>query len=190
MSAEASHPPVTPARVLGQRLREIREKRGLSQAAFADLLGLDRTTLNKIENGTRSDVRISELFRFATVLDIAPIHLLVPLDGDGDIAIAPFATYPAPIVRMWIRGEVPHPEAGTEGHLRFLQEMPERERREWVEKVVARGMVEKMDPLTRAIAGESYDAAVAQVRRTPQFRDSVDGIVRVIEGQAKEETDA
>ena len=39
---------------LGKRVRELREKRGFSQEAFADLCGLHRTAMSLIERGQRT----------------------------------------------------------------------------------------------------------------------------------------
>ncbi len=36
---------------LGNRLRELREARGLTQAPLADLIGVSRKTVNTVENG-------------------------------------------------------------------------------------------------------------------------------------------
>lgn len=38
----------------GQRVRELRKARGLSQEDFADLCGLDRTYISGIERGLRN----------------------------------------------------------------------------------------------------------------------------------------
>lgn len=38
----------------GERIRELRKARGLSQEAFADLCELDRTYISGIERGTRN----------------------------------------------------------------------------------------------------------------------------------------
>lgn len=43
-----------PAKLFGQRIRELRESHGLSQEAFADKVGLDRTYISGIERGTRN----------------------------------------------------------------------------------------------------------------------------------------
>jgi transcriptional regulator with XRE-family HTH domain len=48
----------------------------LEPARTCRALPIDRTTLNKIEKGSRGDVAISQLFEFAKVLGIAPVHLL------------------------------------------------------------------------------------------------------------------
>jgi transcriptional regulator with XRE-family HTH domain len=60
----------------GDRLRVFRAERGLSQEAFADLCGLDRTYISGIERGVRNpslrnlrkiakalNISISDLFR-------------------------------------------------------------------------------------------------------------------------------
>lgn len=39
---------------LGRRIRELRDKKGLSQEKFADLCGLDRTYIAGIEKGRRN----------------------------------------------------------------------------------------------------------------------------------------
>jgi transcriptional regulator with XRE-family HTH domain len=105
MRAKKSH--LTPAQVFGHRLRETRERRGWKQGEFADQLGIDRTTLNKIENGTRGDVKISQLFEFAKALDIAPIYLLTPRLDDVGVVVTPGSKPMRPRdARRWIRGEV------------------------------------------------------------------------------------
>lgn len=43
-----------PAKLFGQRIRELREGLELSQEAFADKVGLDRTYVSGIERGTRN----------------------------------------------------------------------------------------------------------------------------------------
>lgn len=48
----------TTASQLGQRVREARERRGLNQTELGEFVQLDRTAVNKIENGTR---RVSAL---------------------------------------------------------------------------------------------------------------------------------
>jgi len=37
--------------IISQRLREERERQGISQTALADRAGIDRKTVNRIENG-------------------------------------------------------------------------------------------------------------------------------------------
>jgi Zn-dependent peptidase ImmA (M78 family)/transcriptional regulator with XRE-family HTH domain len=63
------------AAMLGRRLKAMREKRGLSQQAVAEGLGIPRTALTKIETATRS-VSTLELARFADMFGIAPASLI------------------------------------------------------------------------------------------------------------------
>jgi transcriptional regulator with XRE-family HTH domain len=97
-----------PARIFGLRVREIREARGQKQGELARDLSIDRTTLNKIERGTRSDVSLSLLFAFANVLGVNPVHLLTPRANDVDVEITPGGrVMSAPAARRWIRGMAP-----------------------------------------------------------------------------------
>ncbi|MFV0372600.1 helix-turn-helix domain-containing protein [Microbacterium sp.] len=54
---------------LGARIREARERRGLNQAGLGERLQLDRTMVNKIENGTRK-VSALELSQIAAALRV------------------------------------------------------------------------------------------------------------------------
>lgn len=64
--------------MLGNRIRELRRETGLSQEAFADKCGLDRTYVSGIERGVRNptlevisvlaaglEIEISKLFEFS-----------------------------------------------------------------------------------------------------------------------------
>ena len=52
----------------GIKIREIREKRGLSQEQLADLMGINRSTLSKIETG-KFAITIDYLYRLGLHLD-------------------------------------------------------------------------------------------------------------------------
>lgn len=56
-------------RALGDRIREERTARKLSQERLAELAGLDRQAINKIELG-RQAVLIDNLFRIARALGV------------------------------------------------------------------------------------------------------------------------
>jgi transcriptional regulator with XRE-family HTH domain len=54
---------------LGQRLQELREKRGLSQSQLADMAGMGRAHLSQIENGAVA-ARIDTLYAIAKALEM------------------------------------------------------------------------------------------------------------------------
>jgi len=62
-------------KVVGGNVRRIRLERGLSQEAFADLIGIHRTDMGGIEPGERN-LTLRSLDRIAERLDV-PLHELV-----------------------------------------------------------------------------------------------------------------
>lgn len=59
----------------GNRVRELREAKGLSQEELADLGRIHRTYLGGIERGERNPTLLS-LLKLAKALDISPAKLL------------------------------------------------------------------------------------------------------------------
>lgn len=55
---------------IGEQIRRERRRRGLSQASLASLLGMSRTTIGQIENGTVREIGIRKLMRLLEVLDL------------------------------------------------------------------------------------------------------------------------
>ena len=66
-------------RTVGRTLRSYREAKGLSQEAFADVLGVHRTYMGGIERGERN-LTLKSLERIAGRLDVDPLSLLQPQD--------------------------------------------------------------------------------------------------------------
>jgi transcriptional regulator with XRE-family HTH domain len=64
---------------IGLRIKALREKTGLNQDDFADICGLHRAYIGKIENG-RFDLRINTLHRIARGLKIDLSSLLKGID--------------------------------------------------------------------------------------------------------------
>jgi transcriptional regulator with XRE-family HTH domain len=58
-------------KLFGKRLRELREKRGLSQEALADLAGLHRNYIGNIERG-ENGIGIDNIVLLARALKIKP----------------------------------------------------------------------------------------------------------------------
>jgi transcriptional regulator with XRE-family HTH domain len=59
---------------IGQHIRQTRKKRRLSQAELAMALGMSRTTIGQIENGTVQEVGVRKLIR---ILDYLGLELRV-----------------------------------------------------------------------------------------------------------------
>ena len=60
---------------VGERVLEARVRRGMSQQALAKQAGVDRKTINRIENGHFSP-SIETLLRVCYVVDLTPSRLL------------------------------------------------------------------------------------------------------------------
>lgn len=62
-------------KTVGRNLRRYREQQGLSQEAFADVIGVHRTYLGGVERGERN-LTLRSVERFAAVIDVEPLALL------------------------------------------------------------------------------------------------------------------
>ena len=66
----------------GNRLRQLRQERGLSQESFADECGLDRTYVSGVERGKRND-SLRNIVALARALKSSPSQLLEGIDLDN-----------------------------------------------------------------------------------------------------------
>jgi transcriptional regulator with XRE-family HTH domain len=64
-------------RLFGDRLRELRTERGLSQERLAELAGLDRNYIGQIERAERN-VALVNIIRIAKALEIEAAELFAP----------------------------------------------------------------------------------------------------------------
>ena len=64
-------------RLFGERLRELRTERNLSQERLAELAGLDRNYIGQIERAERN-VALVNIVRIAKALEIEPGELFRP----------------------------------------------------------------------------------------------------------------
>lgn len=55
---------------IGRHIRRERKKRKFSQAKLAGLLGMSRSTISQIENGTVQDIGVRKLIRILEILDL------------------------------------------------------------------------------------------------------------------------
>lgn len=53
---------------LGHRIREVRKDRGISQTDLAEMVGVRQGTISRIESGTISQPRFSDIARIADAL--------------------------------------------------------------------------------------------------------------------------
>lgn len=137
MTHDRLHPePIRPHRVIAERVREVRRTRGLTAAQLGEKMaeagvGWDRNTVASLENGRRSAVSVEELLCLAYVLDVAPVHLGVPLDADGWYAVTPDVATTYEHARAWIRGTDALP--GTDER-KYFSEVPQDEWRRFNER--------------------------------------------------------
>ena len=67
---------------LGRNLRLEREQRGLSQEAFADVLGVHRTYMGGVERGERN-LTLKSVERIASQIGVDPRELLRDASGSS-----------------------------------------------------------------------------------------------------------
>ena len=65
---------------LGARIRSLREERGLSQHAFAEMISMDRGYLGNVENGRRN-ISIDNLSKIARGFDITLSEMFAGIDS-------------------------------------------------------------------------------------------------------------
>jgi transcriptional regulator with XRE-family HTH domain len=137
----------TPSDVVAARVREVREKRRMTTvdlaARCAELGGPQLTvqTLYKLEGRRESPkshrprpVTVDELFALAAALNVAPVSLLVPPDGNKEpYAVTSEVSASRFEVRFWVRGLTPL--AGGDPR-EYFAELP---RDEWYQQWVAEG---------------------------------------------------
>lgn len=123
----------TPTGVIARRVREVRKRRGLTAEQVAERLNAQgvnwqRSTLAKLENGKRENVSVVEWLALATVLNVAPVHLLLPIDEQEGAPywVTPAKAVPVADARGWIRGSLSLGNGPTRD---FRAEAPEGE---WV----------------------------------------------------------
>lgn len=71
--------------VLGNRVRELRLKKGFSQESFADHCGLHRTYMGGIERGERN-LTIQTIFTVARGLELTLSALLADIEREAGLA--------------------------------------------------------------------------------------------------------
>lgn len=67
------------ARALGEAMKRARLQRGLSQEAFADVCGLDRSYIGQVERGEKN-ISLESVLRVANGLNVKPSQLFAAAD--------------------------------------------------------------------------------------------------------------
>ena len=125
--------PLRPEEVIARRVQDLRKAHGWTAARLGEELTArtdlkwDRNIVANLETGRRRIVSISEVLALAFVLDVAPVHLFVPLEDARPYAVTSGLVLPSVAVRRWVRGW-PH-SMGLPGmnQRRYLAEIPESE---------------------------------------------------------------
>ena len=92
---------------IGDRVRDVRKRRGLSQRELADLSGASVSLIRKLEQGERQDVRMETARKLATALRV-PTTTLIPHHAENSPAHADVAKQWGP-VRRALAGQEPQP---------------------------------------------------------------------------------
>ena len=64
-------------RIVGKNLRAYHQAKGLSQEAFAELVGMHRTYIGGVERGERN-LTLATVERYAEAIGLDPLDLLTP----------------------------------------------------------------------------------------------------------------
>lgn len=129
---------MAPSDVVAERVKEVRKRRDLTVVQLAQRCaelgasGLTEQALYNIEGGRparkqgprRRNVTVEELLVLAVALQVAPIHLLVPLDGEQPYQVTLARTERSIRARLWIRGTLPLDPADSR---LFYSEVPDSE---------------------------------------------------------------
>ncbi len=66
---------MTTTETFGERLRRLREARGLRKTVLARRVGLTEAAIRQLESGRTSDARLADGVRIAAVLGVDPCYL-------------------------------------------------------------------------------------------------------------------
>ena len=91
---------------LVSRIIEFRHQMGLNQKQLAEAIGIDPSSMNRVEKGERA-VSVAELVQLASVLDVRVEDLLAPVE---------------PVQRLWLRASGKSP-AGVAESLELFRDV-------------------------------------------------------------------
>jgi transcriptional regulator with XRE-family HTH domain len=166
---EPEPPAMRPGQIFAQQLRAVRERRRWNQQQLADRLAqlgepMDRSTIAKIENGSRQ-VSLDEALRLAAALEVSPVHLFTdpPHEGPASRKYGPTPARPRVRLaaklavspreaRMWIRGQ--QPLRGADRKIFYTEVSDE----EWVamQQHGIRFLLDRVNALMDAVVAEDH----------------------------------
>ena len=56
--------------MIGEKIQELRESKGISQYRLAELTGINRSTINRYENGSIQKISFDNLLKIGEALEI------------------------------------------------------------------------------------------------------------------------
>jgi transcriptional regulator with XRE-family HTH domain len=75
--------------VFGQRVKTLREQRGLTQQQLADAAGLTNDTISNYERGRRTDPPVSVVYAVAYALEVTIEDLLTDPQPEPEVTATP-----------------------------------------------------------------------------------------------------
>jgi len=90
---------------IGQRIKELRMKAGISQQKLAEMLGVSRPTITQIESGERK-VSSDELIKLAEIFNVSIDHL-IGLKGEPEVVLQEQEKKPGRSIEPDMRINVP-----------------------------------------------------------------------------------
>ncbi|MEU8198813.1 helix-turn-helix transcriptional regulator [Microbispora amethystogenes] len=67
---------------IGERIRSVWKRRGLTQQGLADLAGVSASLIRKLEQDARRDVRLETLRKIAVALKVSTTSLMIRHDAE------------------------------------------------------------------------------------------------------------
>lgn len=156
----------SPLQVVIDRMRELRTKRRMTAQQLAEAMtraGVqwEAGVVTKLETGRRKSLSVTEMLALAYVLDVAPVHLLVPPDAyDVPYPLAEGVEVSAHDVRGWIRGQAALP--GTDRRL-YFSEVPDRE-------FSPRVLFERTDGVVERVLSYEKSSEAFRMDESPNWR--------------------
>jgi transcriptional regulator with XRE-family HTH domain len=163
-------------KTIGDRVREVRKRRGLSQRELADLSGASVSLIRKLEQGERQDMRMETARKLAMALRV-PTTALIPGRSESEPARPDIAEEWEP-VRRALAGQSPQPEEqptpkGVRDAMRALAPALTTHRYTAVKQILP-GMIRDADALglgpdARKIQSDIFNTTGYLLTQTRQF---------------------